>query len=502
MARASSVTIGGIGGGVNVAATSGGDAEIWTSNDLAIGDVTHDFTVSASDSGSSAYVWSDNGSVSIGDVGGDFSVLVANGGDAEIFASGDLTIGNIGGTFWNQGTIDAGGMLTIGAVGGDFTNDGTIDAAGGIMLGGVAGNATSVSALDVALYGGSVNFGGGVESTFTIDFSLAVGDTLVLGDAPDFHGAITGFGPGDIVDFAGVSDVALVGYTDNGNNTCTLDFSSSSWTTGDALLTFDGDGSLYSTDNFFLSSDGNGGTQLTEAPVIVADNLQVSGSSASSTMSGLSILEPFAASDQLTLTGVAENGTLAFAQPGDLSGATGSGTNTLSATATLAEINAALTGGHGVTYAPISTSQASDHVALTIDDGHGGSDSLSFIFNVTDTPQNGDVNLTGDASGKDIIFASGYNDTLNGGGASDTFLFGGGQSVGTDLVNNFSTANDFLHFDASLFTAQTVNALLNSGEASASGQDTVFTPQTGGTITIAGVSLTELQQHQDHIILA
>ena len=47
-----SVTIGAIGGSVNVAATSGGDAEIYTSNDLAIGDVTHDFSISASDSDS------------------------------------------------------------------------------------------------------------------------------------------------------------------------------------------------------------------------------------------------------------------------------------------------------------------------------------------------------------------------------------------------------------------------------------------------------------------
>ena len=76
-------------------------------NDLAIGDVTHDFTVSASGSGSYAYVWSDNGNVSIGAVGGDFSVLTANGGDAELSAGGDLIIGNIGGSFSNQGMIDA-----------------------------------------------------------------------------------------------------------------------------------------------------------------------------------------------------------------------------------------------------------------------------------------------------------------------------------------------------------------------------------------------------------
>ena len=240
------------------------------------------------------------------------------------------------------------------------------------------------NALDITLQGGTVAFGGSVENTFTIDFSSNTADTLVLGDAPDFHGAITGFGPGDVVDFAGISDVALAGYTDNGNNTCTLDFSSSSWTT-DTLLTFEGDSSLYSADNFVLSSDNNGGTQITEAPVIVADNLQVSGDSASSTMSGLSILEPFAANDQLTFTGVADNGTLAFAQSGDLSGATGSGTDTLSATAILADINSALTDGHGVTYTPDSPTQASDHVALTINDGHGGIDSLSFIFNVTDS---------------------------------------------------------------------------------------------------------------------
>ncbi len=110
-----------------MAATTGGDAEIYTSNDLAIGDVTHDFTISASGSDSQAYVWSDSGNVSIGAVGGDFSILVANGGDAEMSAGGDLSIGDIGGSFLNQGMIDASsGTLAFGTVGGSFVNDGTI----------------------------------------------------------------------------------------------------------------------------------------------------------------------------------------------------------------------------------------------------------------------------------------------------------------------------------------------------------------------------------------
>ena len=230
-----SVTIGAIGGSVNVAATSGGDVKIYATGDLTIGDVTHDFSISASGSDSYAYVSSDSGNVSIGAVGGDFSVLAENGGDAELSAGGDLSIGDIGGSFLNQGLIDASsGTLAFGTVGGSFVNDGTIHA-GALDFQSAAnqvfetsdiltvdGAATSTNSIHLALEGGTATFDGSVESTFTFDFSPNTADTLALGDVPDFQGTIAGFGSGDAIDLAsltGVSiDVALGGYDDNGGS--------------------------------------------------------------------------------------------------------------------------------------------------------------------------------------------------------------------------------------------------------------------------------------------
>ena len=210
-----SVTIGAVGGSVNVAATTGGDAEIYTYNDLAIGDVTHDFTISASGSDSQAYLQSDNGSIRIGTVGGDFSVSTADSGDAEIIAYENLTIGNITGSFTNQGVIDAtNGTLTFGTVGGSFVNDGTIHA-GALDFQSAAGQvfettntlmvdgaATSANTIHLALEGGTATFDGSVDNTFTFDFSPNTADTLALGNAPEFHGTIAGFGSGDAIDLA------------------------------------------------------------------------------------------------------------------------------------------------------------------------------------------------------------------------------------------------------------------------------------------------------------
>ena len=73
----------------------------------------------------------------------------------------------------------------------------------------VDGAATSTNSIHLALEGGTATFGGSVESTFTFDFSSNTADTLALGDAPDFHGTIAGFGSGDAIDLASLTGVSI-----------------------------------------------------------------------------------------------------------------------------------------------------------------------------------------------------------------------------------------------------------------------------------------------------
>ncbi len=487
-----SVTIGAVGGSVNVAATSGGDAEIYTSNDLVIGDVTHDFTVSASDSGTYAYVQSDNGSVSIGDIGGGFSVLIADGGDAEISAGGDLTIGNIDGSFTNQGLIDAGGVLTIGTVSGDFTNDGTIDAAGGIVLDGVTGNATSANALDIALNGGTATFGHSVENTFTFDFSSKA-DTIVLGDAHDFAGTLAGFGSGDVIDLASMTDVSINGYDGNSG---VLHLTSTS--TGDFSLSFVGN---YTANSFVLADDGHGGTDIAlNGPSIFADDAvpqEHTPSGDSTTLSGLVIHDFDSSVSSLTITAEAGDGTLSLLSSTNLTtSGTGASGDPLSVTGSLFDINNAL--ADGVTYTPNSpTPPTNDHISLTVDDG-SGTDTLNVVFN-----QSGTAGTLEGTAGKDVIYApGGQNTILTGLAGNDTFVFHP-DSASADVISN-GGAQDFHPYDAGNpageadhiqldgFTSYSSFAdiaphITNDGSGNA-----VIDLGSGQTITVAGVAATQL----------
>jgi Ca2+-binding RTX toxin-like protein len=69
-------------------------------------------------------------------------------------------------------------------------------------------------------------------------------------------------------------------------------------------------------------------------------------------------------------------------------------------------------------------------VTVTVTDGHGSTDSVSFIFNVAEPPQGSPVVLTGTA-GNDVFFATGY---------PDQFVFVAGS--GHDTIINFDTAHD------------------------------------------------------------
>lgn len=221
----------------------------------------------------------------------------------------------------------------------------------------------------------------------------------------------------------------------------------------------------------------------------------------SARLAGLVISDADAGSDPLTITATADHGTLA-PPPESTSGISvlDNGTDgTLSGSGTLDAINAML--AVGVTYTPTLTNPndsnslpANDKIAVTIDDGHGGTDAVNFIFNVAGAGP--DITLQG-TSGKDVLFATGFTDTLTGNASSDTFVFGASQH-GSDAITDFNTHQDFLKFGAGIFNS--IDDVISTATGNA--QSTVV-HAAGDEITLQGVSLTQFQQiDHGHILLA
>ena len=165
-----------------------------------------------------------------------------------IHADGVLTFGTVGGSFINDGTIYAGALDFQSAAGQVFETSNSLT---------VDGAATSANTIDLALQGGTATFDGSVDNTFTFDFSPNTADTLALGDGPDFHGTIAGFGSGDAIDFASLSDVAITGYDGQRRQRRASILRQRVLAT--FSLSFVGN---YTANSFVLAGDGTGGTEL------------------------------------------------------------------------------------------------------------------------------------------------------------------------------------------------------------------------------------------------
>jgi len=112
---------------------------------------------------------------------------------------------------------------------------------------------------------------------------------------------------------------------------------------------------------------------------------------------------------------------------------------------------------------------------------------VSFVFNLASSPT-APVTLTG-TSGKDVIFATGNNDALTGGGGADQFVFN--KTTGAHTITDFSTVNDHIDVTAlsSIVTAATLNTWLASNvhASTTSAADTVISLGGSETITLHNV---------------
>jgi VCBS repeat-containing protein len=197
-----------------------------------------------------------------------------------------------------------------------------------------------------------------------------------------------------------------------------------------------------------------------DAPAVHVENTWTEEAGANTKLSGLFVTDVDAGPNELfSATAVSQHGSLAMAAPGIVDGDPDA-PGLQFAGVTLAQLNSAL--GKGVIYTELQTYSPglTDMVTLTVTDAHGASDIVNFIFNIGDTA----VDLAG-TYGKDVLFSTGNNESLTGGGGNDTFVFsthhietpeltytvGPGEHVVTDFIQGedkialFDLAEDFQH---------------------------------------------------------
>jgi large repetitive protein len=396
----------------------------------------------------------------------------------DVVSSGNATFHNEAGAIWNL----AGSSTFTGT--GALINDGAIDTTGvsSIATSGVL-SITNTGVVEVQ--SGSLDVAAGVTGlgSFTIDSggllefptSVAAGSviafqgtaaTLKLDDVAHFTGSVTGFAFGDTIDLVGITP-ASVGVSNSGPLQI-------GYGTGSIAL-----GGNYNPADFTIATDGHGGTDVTwnhQAPVISTGSLTVTqNSNGTTTITGLQVSDSDAAASSETFTISATTG--AASSGSSVSPSTGSGL--------LTAINTEL--GTGITYNPGTTPPSNDKVALTVTDGFGATDTANFVFNLASSPA-APGTLVG-TSGKDVMFATGNNDTLTGGGGADQFVFK--HTTGAHTITDFSTMNDHIDLTelSSIVTAATFNAWLASNvtASTTSPADTVISLGSTETITLHNV---------------
>ena len=217
-----------------------------------------------------------------------------------------------------------------------------------------------------------------------------------------------------------------------------------------------------------------------DAPIIHPDNIGlVQNPDGTETITGLTVTDADAAANEIF--------TLAASTP------PGSGNSVTPTTLLghLSDINTAL-GSTGLTFNdPGHTPLVTDQIALTVTDGHGASDTLNLIFNLTTSGPN--IALQGTA-GNDVIFATSHANTLTGGGGADQFVFR--ADTGNDTITDFKPGVDKINlFDYSPFVAgdaDSFNAWLNNAAVEQLASGTLIHLDANDSIMLTNVNRSNL----------
>ncbi|MFG3597337.1 VCBS domain-containing protein [Bradyrhizobium sp. RDI18] len=214
-----------------------------------------------------------------------------------------------------------------------------------------------------------------------------------------------------------------------------------------------------------------------DAPVIRTDVVVTEDVDETTTFSGLYVTD----ADATGSTTFAMSATTGASPVTSVTPANGSGLD-------FEEINAML--DSGIAYVHDAAEPQTDMVTLTVADSFGGADTVNFIFNHAGTGP--EVTLNG-TSGNDVIFATGYADTLTGGAGADQFVFTPEDSPNTDTIMDFAPERD--HIDLRAFAAvdsSTVSSWLANPLNQINSTDVRFTLDTNDTVILKNVVLANL----------
>jgi len=325
-----------------------------------------------------------------------------------------------------------------------------------------------------------------------------IGDTLtafVTGNATiEYNGSASVPGNVDISALVNAADVTFSSAPSNGG-TVVLNWT---YQPTNANFSFLHAGDILKINYVAEVSDGHGhtGSQPLTITIVGADNAAhaASGSTAGPVIGTDALTVTEHADGTKTVSGLyvsdgdatAPNDTFTIGATADSAG--GSVTPSTSH-GSLTAVNAAL--HNGIVYDPGDDPAQTDMVKLTVSDGLGHSDTVNFVFNEAGQ---GPVTLTGTAA-KDVIFATGHDDTLTGGASADQFIFAPAHSHSADTITDFTPGQD--HIDLRLFSgivdSDNINGWMHDHvvQSPTNSADTLITLG-DDTLTLKNVTVTSL----------